>query len=102
MSRTSKSGGNALLDQWKRRGASTKPPSSSKGKWAYFYRGVDTEGQTIDFFLSEQRDIAAAKRFLPQAIKKRGVPEKVTLDGYAASHIAVAELQEEDVLPRRS
>ena len=31
-----------------------------KGKWGYLYRGVDTEGQTIDFFLREQRDIAAA------------------------------------------
>jgi transposase-like protein len=49
--------------------------------------------------LSEQRDIAAAKRFLQQAIKKRGVPEKVSLDGYAASQVAGAELQEEDVLP---
>jgi transposase-like protein len=49
--------------------------------------------------LSEQRDIAAAKRFLQQAIKKRGVPKKITLDGYAASHIAVAELQEEGLLP---
>ena len=61
--------------------------------------GVDTEGRTLDFFLSEQRDIAAAKQFLQQAIKKCGVPEKVTLDGYAASHVAVAEPQEEGVLP---
>jgi len=65
-----------------------------KGKWAYLYRGVDTEGQTVDFFLSEHRDIAAAKRCLQQVIEKRGVPEKITLDGYAASHVAVAELQE--------
>jgi putative transposase len=70
-----------------------------KGKWVYLYRGVDKEGHTIDFFLSEQRDIAAAKRFLQQAITKRGVPEKITLDGYAASHVAVAELQEEGLLP---
>ena len=70
-----------------------------KGKWVYLYRGVDKEGHTIDFVLSEQREIAAAKRFLQQAIKTRGVPQKITLDGYAASHVAVAELQEEDVLP---
>jgi len=70
-----------------------------KGKWVYLYRGVDKEGHTIDFFLSEHRDIAAAKRFLQHAIEKRGVPEKITLDGYAASHVAVAELQEEGVLP---
>jgi len=70
-----------------------------KGKWVYLYRGVDKEGQTIDFYLSERRDIAAAKRFLQQAIEKRGVPQKITLDGYAASHEAVAELQEEKLLP---
>jgi transposase-like protein len=55
--------------------------------------------QTIDFLLSERRDIAAAKRFFTHASKKRGVPEKITLDGYAASHVAVAELQETEVLP---
>ena len=56
-----------------------------KGKWVYLYRGVDTEGQTIDFFLSEQRNSAAAKRFLPQAIETRDLPQKITLDGYTAS-----------------
>jgi transposase-like protein len=34
-----------------------------KGHWGYLYRAVDREGQTIDFFLSERRDIAVAKRF---------------------------------------
>ena len=77
----------------------TRPYIKLKGKWVYLYRGVDTEGQTIDFFLSAPRDIAAAKRFLQQAIKKRGAPEKITLDGYAASHVAVAELQDEATLP---
>src|SRR5262249_27965818 len=48
---------------------------------------------------SEHRDRAAAKRFFVRAIEKRDVPEKITLDGYAASHEAVAELQEEDGLP---
>ena len=72
-----------------------------KGKWVYLYRGVDKEGQTIDFVLSEHRDIVAAKRFLQEAIEKRGVPQKITLDGYAASHGAVAELQEEGILPAK-
>jgi transposase-like protein len=49
--------------------------------------------------LSEHRDITAAKRLFAHAIAKRGVPEKITLDGYAASHAAVTALQEEDVLP---
>jgi transposase-like protein len=49
--------------------------------------------------VSEHRDIAAAKRFLRQAIEKRSTPQKITLDGYAASHAAIAELQAEGLLP---
>jgi transposase-like protein len=60
--------------------------------------GSDSTGQTVDFLLSEHRDSTAAKRFFARAIEQRGVPEQITLDGYAASHAAVAELQEEDVL----
>ena len=70
-----------------------------KGKWGYLYRGVDTEGQSIDFFLREPRDSAAAKRCLPQAIEKRDRPQKLTRDGYAASPVAVGERQEEETLP---
>ena len=55
----------------------------------------------MDFLLSERRDIAAAKRFFAQAIKRRGIPQKITLDGYAASHVAVSELQEEGILPAK-
>ena len=67
-----------------------------KGRWVYLYRAVDREGQTVDFFLSEYRDIVAAKRFLPQAIEKRGVPQKITLDGSEAgdSQGAVADDRE--------
>ncbi len=71
-----------------------------KGHWVYLYRAVDRAGQAIDFLLSARRDIAAAKHFFEQAIEKRGVPEKITLDGYAASHQAVAELQHDGKLPQ--
>jgi transposase-like protein len=49
-----------------------------KGRWGYLYCGVDNKRQTIDFFLSEQRNIAAAKQFLQQTIEKRGVPQKIS------------------------
>jgi len=70
-----------------------------KGRWEYLYRAVDREGQAVDFVLSEYRDIAAAKRFVARAIKRRGIPQKIILNGYAASHVAVGELQEEGILP---
>src|SRR3981189_2651856 len=34
------------------------------GRWVYLYRAVDKAGRTVDFFLSENRDVNAAKTFL--------------------------------------
>jgi transposase-like protein len=64
-----------------------------KGRWTYLYRAVDRLGQTVDFLLSERRDVMAAKRFFSKAIKKHGTPRVITLDAYAASHRAVTELK---------
>src|SRR5215510_3194851 len=60
-----------------------------KGQWQYLYRAVDKMGQTIDFLLTEARDEQAAKRFLTKAIRRHGVPEKVTIDGSAANEAAI-------------
>jgi transposase-like protein len=59
------------------------------------YRAVDKAGQTVDFYLSEHRDVLAAKRFFRRAMLRCGTPKKVTLDGYQASHRAVEELKQE-------
>src|SRR5947208_2526677 len=56
-----------------------------KGQWRYLYRAVDKQGQTIDFLLTKERDEQAAKRFLTKAIRRHGVPEKITIDGSAAN-----------------
>ncbi len=72
-----------------------------KGQWVYLYRSVDKAGRTVDFLLSRRRDIAAAKRFFSRATRQHGVPRVITLDGYAASHRAVAKLKEVGTLPRR-
>src|SRR2546423_10995423 len=60
-----------------------------KGVWYYLYRAVDKQGQTIDFLLTEHRDEQAAKRFLTKAIHRHGVPEKITIDGSAATEAAI-------------
>ena len=72
-----------------------------KGRWAYLYRAVDKQGHTVDFLLSEKRDVAAAKRFFRKAMKNNGAPRVITLDAYAASHRTVTELKSTDMLPER-
>ena len=71
------------------------------GQWVYLYRAVDKAGQTVDFFLSRNRDVNAAKSFLRSAMKNTRVPTKITLDAYAASHRAVREMKEDGELPGR-
>ena len=65
-----------------------------KGQWRYLYRAVDKQGQTIDFLLTEQRDQEAALRFLKKAIRRHGVPEKITIDGSAANEAAIKSYNE--------
>src|SRR4029434_6614136 len=60
-----------------------------KGQWYYLYCAVDKTGQTIDFLLTEHRDEAAALRFLKQAIRRHGVPEKIMIDGSAPNEAAI-------------
>ena len=67
----------------------------------YLYRAVDKAGKTVDFYLSKNRDVNAAKAFLRKAMKGQRTPTKITLDAYAASHRAVAELKKNGELPKR-
>jgi putative transposase len=66
-----------------------------KGEWKYLYRAVDKTGQTIDFLLTEQRDEKAAKRFLTKAIRRHGVPTKITIDGSEANAAAIRSYNKE-------
>ena len=71
-----------------------------RGRWAYLYRAVDAPGKTVDFRLSPRRNVASAKAFFRKALRsQRQSPETITLDGYAASHRAVCELQEHGRFP---
>lgn len=66
-----------------------------KGQWYYLYRSVDKTRQTIDFLLTEYRDERAAKHFLAEAIRRHGVPEKVTIDGSEANAAAIRSYNDE-------
>ena len=65
-----------------------------KGKWHYYYRAVDTNGNTIDFFLSEKRDLKAAKAFLDKAILAHGIPDKVNIDKSGSNLAALKAINE--------
>ena len=69
--------------------------SKVKGQWRSLSRAVDKMGQTIDFLLTQERDEQAAKRFLTKAIRRHGVPEKITIDGSAANEAAIKSYNEE-------
>ncbi|WP_050521071.1 IS6 family transposase [Pseudorhodobacter antarcticus] len=66
-----------------------------RGKWTYLYRAVDRDGQTLDFMLSERRDLAAARRFFKQAIGTNGVQDRVVMDKSGAN---LAGLQSVNVI----
>ena len=72
-----------------------------RGKWVYLYRAVDRDGKTVDFRLSTKRDVTAAKAFFCKAIKvlQGSPPRTITLDGYAASHRALRDMQAGGQLP---
>ena len=66
----------------------------------YLHRAVGKAGNTVDFRLSDRR-VAAAKAFFKKAIRHQGhAPHTIALDGYAASHRAVREIQHADMLPK--
>ena len=68
-----------------------------KGRWAYLYRAVDKEGNTIDFHLSPTRNAKAAKRFLGKAIngfKNWEKPLKINTDKAPSYEKAIAQLKD--------
>ena len=65
-----------------------------QGEWRDLYRAVDTTGQTSDVLLTEHRNTEAALRFLTQAIRRHGVPEKITIDGSEANEAAIKRYNE--------
>ncbi|NOU75752.1 IS6 family transposase [Paenibacillus sp. LMG 31458] len=75
-----------------------------KGQWKYLYRAVDSRGKIIDFMLSENRDMQAAKRFYTKALSSphNQIPRVITLDKNPAYPPAIQELINEKFLPKET
>ncbi|MBB3387148.1 transposase-like protein [Rhizobium sp. BK609] len=52
-----------------------------RGRWTYLYRAIDSNGDTVEFRLSEHRDLTAANRFFRKAFARHGRPERIVIDG---------------------
>jgi IS6 family transposase len=65
-----------------------------KGQWTYLYRAIDSKGSTIDFMLSANRDIHAAKRFFKKALSSphNQLPRVITVDKNPAYPPAIEQL----------
>jgi IS6 family transposase len=62
----------------------------------YLYRAVDSEGNTIDFYLSESKDKQAAKHFFKKILAASYIckPCVITVDKNPAYPVALQELKE--------
>src|SRR3954467_6691085 len=73
-----------------------------RGHWTYFYRAIDSNGDTVEFWFSERRNLTAAKRFLRKALKRHGRPERIVIDGSQTNREAIVSCDMTDQLQDRS
>jgi transposase-like protein len=68
----------------------------------YLYRAIDSNGDTVEFWFSERRNLAAAKRFLRKALKRHGRPERIVIDGSQTNREAILPCDTTNRLQDRS
>ncbi|GEO19331.1 IS6 family transposase [Microvirga aerophila] len=73
-----------------------------RGRWMYLYRAIDSNGDTVEFWFSERRNLTAAKRFLRKALKRHGRPERIVIDGSQTNREAILACDTVDRLQNRS
>ena len=87
-----KSAGADSNDRWVGVGGLIETFIKVRGRWMYLYRAVDGQGNTVEFYLSRTRGIAAAKAFFRKALKHHREPHSITLDGHRPSHSALRRM----------
>lgn len=72
-----------------------------KGKWKYLYRAIDSNGNTIDFLLTENRDATAATTFFLKALGHSDSRKirVINTDKDKAYPKAIKDLKESGILP---
>jgi transposase-like protein len=73
-----------------------------RGRWAYLYRAIDSNGDTVEFWFSERRNLAAAKRFRRKALSRHARPERIVIDGSQTNREAILSCDTTSRLQDRS
>jgi putative transposase len=68
------------------------------GQWRYLYRAIDSNGDPVEFWFSERRNLTAAKRFLSTALKRHGRQERIVIKGSPTYREAIASRDTTDWL----
>ena len=71
-----------------------------RGEWRYLYRAVDKHGAPVDFLLTANRDLEAAKRFFRKSLKEQPLlsPGKIGTDGASVYPAAITTVVAEGLL----
>ncbi|MCY1640611.1 IS6 family transposase [Methylorubrum sp. SL192] len=71
-----------------------------RGEWRYLYRAVDKHGNPVDFLLTANRDLDAAKRFFRkmQADQPLLAPDRIGTDGASTYPPAIAAVKTDGLL----
>ena len=72
-----------------------------RGEWRYLYRAVDKHGNPVDFLLTANRDLDAAKRFFRKMLSAEPLlaPDRIGTDGAGTYPRAIAESRKAGLLP---
>ena len=72
------------------------------GEWRYLYRAMDKHGNPVDFLLTANRDLDAAKRFFRKMLADQPLlaPDRIGTDGAGPYPPAIAESRKAGLLPR--
>ncbi|POR39996.1 IS6 family transposase [Methylobacterium sp. V23] len=73
-----------------------------RGEWRYLYRAIDKHGNPVDFLLTANRDLDAAKRFFRKMLDDQPLlaPDRIGTDGASTYPPAIVAARSEGLLPR--